>query len=89
MNFDSLKIKLELKSKFFKDTLLAEIQKNKIEIISKKVVPHYKVNFIINLMVRTSEAKKLKNLIKQIETLEKDNEAILLEQKRKEYKIYS
>lgn len=85
MNFDNFKVKLELKSKFFKDTLLTEIENNNIELLSKKVVPHYKVNFIINLMVRSPDARKLKELIKSVETLEKQNDAIILEQKRKEY----
>ena len=85
MNFDNFKVKLELKSKFFKDTLLTEIQNNNIELLSKKVIPHYKVNFIINLMVRSTDARKLKELIKSVETLERQNEALILEQKRKEY----
>ena len=85
MNLGNFKVKLELKSKFFKDTLLTEIENNNIELLSKKVVPHYKVNFIINLMVRSTDARKLKELIKNVETLEKQNDALILEQKRKEY----
>ena len=82
---DNFKIKLELKSKFFKDLLLDELQKNNVEILSKKIVPHFKNRFIINIIVRITEAKKLKDIIKNIELIEKTNEADLLEQKRKEF----
>ena len=85
MNFENFKVRLELKSKFFKDTLLTEIQNNNIELLVKKVVPHYKTSFIINLMVKVTDARKLKELIKSVETLEKQNDAFILEQKRKEY----
>jgi hypothetical protein len=67
------KVNLELKSKFFKDTLLQELKNNSIEILNKKIVPHYKTRFIIKLTINFSDAKKVKTIIQSIETTEKEN----------------
>ncbi len=67
------KINLELKSKFFKDTLLQELKNNSIEILNKKIVPHNKAFFIIRLTINFTDTKKAKTIIQSIETTEKEN----------------
>lgn len=69
----NIKINLELKSKFFKDSLLTELKNNNIEPLNKKIVPHYKNAFIIKLTLNFCDVKKVKDVIKQIELKEKEN----------------
>lgn len=76
------KINLELKSKFFKDTLLTELKNNNIELLSKKVTPHHKVFFVIKLIVPFTQVKKVKDIIKAIDEQEKENDRKYLEEQR-------
>lgn len=79
----NLKIKLELKSKFFKDTLLTELKTNNIEPLNKKITPHYKNAFVIKLTLNFSDVKKVKTIIQSIETTEKENFNNWLTEQRK------
>lgn len=76
------KINLELKSKFFKDTLLTELKNNNIELLNKKVTPHYKTRFVIKLTIPFTQVKKVKDIIKAIDEQEKENFSRYLEEQR-------
>jgi hypothetical protein len=82
-----IKINLELKSKFFKDTLLSELKSNNIEPLNKKIVPHYKSAFKINLIINFCDVRKVKELLKNIELTEKENYNNWLNEQRKLYNI--
>jgi hypothetical protein len=81
---ENIRIKLDFKSKFFKDELLKRMEENNINILHKKIVPHYKVNFLIDFYIRFTDSKKTKLIIKEIEDAEKIKDRLYLEFKRKE-----
>jgi hypothetical protein len=78
----SIKINLELKSKFFKDTLIQELKNNSIELLNKKIVPQYKNFFLIKLTLNFSDVGKVKSIIKTIESQEKEEFNNWLTEKR-------
>jgi hypothetical protein len=88
MVHSATKVSLEMKSKYFKDTLILKLKENNIEPLKKQIVPYFKAHFKINLVLKDIfDGMKVKNIIKDIIESEKVLDAEYTRLKRIEYGI--